>query len=176
MIIIIIIIVIVAIITQPFTYIYIYIKGVQKKTLDKIFENLKTKSNIISMDTPLAKSGNSVETNLISYLDLFLKADQNSHFSIDRTLWHVELIQALECLTPLEKRTLSLRYGLYDNIPRSLEDVAELIVMSTEMVRKILIKCFEKLRTDPIATSILQDGPPVSPITTMNGRVEVAVY
>ena len=36
------------------------------------------------MDTPLAKSGNSVETNLISYLDLFLKADQNSHFSIDR--------------------------------------------------------------------------------------------
>jgi len=150
--------------------------GVQKKTLDKIFENLKTKSNIISMDTPLAKSGNSVETNLISYLDLFLKADQNSHFSIDRTLWHVELIQALECLTPLERRTLSLRYGLYDNNPRSLEDVAELIVMSTEMVRKILIKCFEKLRTDPIATSILQDGPPMSPITTMNGRVELTVY
>jgi len=130
------------------------------------------------MDTTLAKSGNNPETNLISYLDLFLKADQNSHYTIEKTLYSIELIQAFECLTPLERRILCLRYGLLndDNRSRSLEDVAELVVMSTEMVRKILLKCFEKLRTDPIASSILQDGPPVSPITTMNGRVEVTVY
>ena len=153
-----------------------FITGVQKKTLDKIFENLKTKSNVISMDTPLAKNGNNPETNLISYLDLFLKADQNSHLSVERTLWHVEFIHALECLTAVERRTLSLRYGLDDNIPRSLDDVAELVAMSTEMVRKILLKCFEKLRTDPVAMSILQEGPPLSPITTMNGRKELSVY
>ena len=56
---------------------------------------------------------------------------------------------ALDCLDPIERRTLSIRYGLMDGLARSIETTSELMCQSKEQTRKVLQDAFDKLKESP---------------------------
>ncbi|GJQ10379.1 hypothetical protein GpartN1_g2170.t1 [Galdieria partita] len=51
-----------------------------------------------------------------------------------------------EKLKPKEKQALTLRFGLEDGIPRSLEECGRIMALSCERVRKIVLAGLDKLR------------------------------
>lgn len=57
-----------------------------------------------------------------------------------------ELRKALDFLTERERKVLSLRYGLDDDEPRTLEDTGQELGISRERVRQIQNEALEKLR------------------------------
>jgi RNA polymerase sigma factor (sigma-70 family) len=130
---------------------------------------------VISAETNLGCSTDgSCEDGLNTYLDLYLKADQ-ADISIDKMLWNVDFNSAMNCLSPQEKRTLSIRYGLMDGTPRTVERTAELMCITPEGVRLIVASALEKLRQSPDA-ALLMEGPPQSPLTTTNGKLGAVSY
>ena len=127
----------------------------------------------ISADSCIA--GPSAEDeNETTYKDLFLRADQID-ISSEVMMWRVQFLQALDQLTPVERRVLSLRFGLLDGVPKKITTTAELMSMTTEYVRRVLHSCMKKLRVSAYA-DILEDGPPQLPLTTTNGRVGAISY
>jgi RNA polymerase primary sigma factor len=61
-----------------------------------------------------------------------------------------ELRKALATLSERERQVLSLRYGLEDDQPRTLEETGELLGISRERVRQIQKEALEKLRAPKI--------------------------
>ena len=95
-----------------------------------------------------------------SYFDVGEKAFSKGATASDELLWKIEFNAALlDELTATERRTLSIRYGLMDGLPRSVETTAQLMAESTEMTRQRLLKILEKLRNNPRASEMFKDGP-----------------
>jgi len=156
--------------------------GVGVERLRSAMSDAKQKNEVVSADTRLAaQSGVGQEANLVTYLDLFLKAGQGmgGEYSSEQSVWQAEFQSALDCLTPTERRTLSLRYGLFPGdtaqSARTIEHTAELMCQTPEGVRKTIVRAMEKLRESPLA-AVLEAGPPQMPVETTNGRVGVTVY
>jgi len=62
------------------------------------------------------------------------------------TMLQTELKRVLETLTPKEQRVISLRFGLDDNYPRTLEEIGKIFDLSRERIRQIEMKALSKLR------------------------------
>ncbi|MCK5832735.1 sigma-70 family RNA polymerase sigma factor, partial [bacterium] len=62
------------------------------------------------------------------------------------TMLQTELKRVLESLTPKEQRVISLRFGLEDNVPRTLEEIGQIFDLSRERIRQIEMKALSKLR------------------------------
>ena len=95
-----------------------------------------------------------------SYLDLFQNPD-HSMPNTDFLQWKIDFHQAVETsLNAVEKRTLSIRYGLgNDGQNHSIDRTAELMCVSSEGTRKIILRAMEKLRDSPFG-AVLAEGPP----------------
>lgn len=63
-----------------------------------------------------------------------------------RQMLHRELVSVLASLTPREQRVLSLRFGLEDGRPRTLEELGQEFNVTRERVRQIEAKALRKLR------------------------------
>ena len=149
--------------------------GLRVETLRKVLSDVKLKGKVISAETNLgARSNKSKGDNFVTYLDLFLKADQ-TNIATESSQWRSDFHQLLDCLSPIERRTLSLRYGLDDGNPRSIERTAELMCVSEEGLRKIILRAIEKLRSSPLSLSV-NKGPPSPSTMTTNGRLAVIPY
>lgn len=61
-----------------------------------------------------------------------------------------ELRKALEALSERERQVLSLRYGLEDDEPKTLEETGKILGISRERVRQIQNEALEKLRQPKI--------------------------
>ena len=62
------------------------------------------------------------------------------------TMLQHELRRVLETLTPKEQRVISLRFGLEDDMPRTLEEIGQVFDLSRERIRQIEMKALSKLR------------------------------
>ena len=62
------------------------------------------------------------------------------------TMLQTELKRVLETLTPKEQRVITLRFGLEDNMPRTLEEIGQIFDLSRERIRQIEMKALNKLR------------------------------
>jgi RNA polymerase primary sigma factor len=67
-----------------------------------------------------------------------------------KDLMREELIKALESLSERERQVLSLRYGLEDDQPRTLEETGRVLGISRERVRQIQNEALDKLRQPKI--------------------------
>jgi RNA polymerase primary sigma factor len=107
----------------------------------KLIQLLKNAVHPVSLDSPIGAEGE-------SRLGDFIPAGDESSPSdrVFRYLVHEELEHALNTLAPREKEVISLRYGLGDEDPHTLEETGRRLHITRERARQIEGKALEKLR------------------------------
>ena len=74
--------------------------------------------------------------------DMYYTIDENINYGeMKRCIWDL-----LDTLTEREKEVLILRFGLIDNMPKTLEEVGKQFFVQCERVRQIENKALKKLR------------------------------
>ncbi|MFI6356139.1 RNA polymerase sigma factor RpoD/SigA [Streptomyces sp. NPDC050743] len=104
----------------------------------------------LSLDTPVDDTGETVVGDLIPATDV-LQAPQVAEY---RALAE-ELRDALGVLAPREAMILSLRYGLHDGHPRTLQQVADQVGLTRERVRQLEKQSLSRLRAPETGERLL---------------------
>ena len=109
-------------------------------TKEKVEELLTIKTDVISLQTPVGDDGITLEH--------MIKDEESTSVmeDLEREENLLKLDESLQLLTPIEKRVISLRYGLLNNSPLTLEEVRREFNMSREGIRKIESRAMGKLR------------------------------
>jgi RNA polymerase sigma factor (sigma-70 family) len=105
----------------------------------------------VSLDTPVDDTGETVVGDLIPATDV-LQAPEVAEY---RALAE-ELRDALGTLGPREAMILSLRYGLHDGTPRTLQQVAERVGLTRERVRQLEKQSLAHLRAPERGERLLE--------------------
>lgn len=112
-----------------------------KMPISKIKDIVKVSQQPISIHTPIGDDGD-------TYFGDFIE-DQKAVSPASATVFSMlkeELTQAMESLTEREKKILTLRFGLEDGAPRTLEEVGTIFRVTRERIRQIEAKALKKLR------------------------------
>ncbi|MDD5680966.1 MAG: sigma-70 family RNA polymerase sigma factor [Candidatus Omnitrophica bacterium] len=108
---------------------------------EKVEEILVMSKRTVSLEAPVGEDGS---TELVN----FIKDSMN--LSPDEIATHellkAQLCQVLSELSDREQRVISLRYGLEDNRPRTLEEIGKEFNVTRERIRQIEAKALRKLR------------------------------
>ena len=110
-------------------------------SVDKVREIMRVAQEPVSLETPIGEEEDSHLGDFIPDDDAPAPADAASH-----TLLKEQLSEVLATLTPREAKVLSLRFGLADGRPRTLEEVGKEFDVTRERIRQIEAKALRKLR------------------------------
>ncbi|MCH5170380.1 MAG: RNA polymerase sigma factor RpoD [Oscillospiraceae bacterium] len=110
-------------------------------TPDKVREILRLSQEPVSLETPIGEEEDSHLGDFIPDDDALSPADAASI-----SLLKEQLNEVLKTLTPRESKVLSLRFGLEDGHPRTLEEVGSQFGVTRERIRQIEAKALRKLR------------------------------
>ena len=108
---------------------------------EKARDILKISQEPVSLETPIGEEEDSHLGDFIPDEDAPVPAEAASH-----TLLKEQLGSVLKTLTPREAKVLSLRFGLDDGRPRTLEEVGKEFNVTRERIRQIEAKALRKLR------------------------------
>lgn len=108
---------------------------------DKVREILRLSQEPVSLETPIGEEEDSHLGDFIPDDDALSPADAASI-----SLLKEQLNEVLKTLTPRESKVLSLRFGLEDGHPRTLEEVGLQFGVTRERIRQIEAKALRKLR------------------------------
>jgi len=122
---------------------------VMDMTPERIVEALRYAQDPVSLHTPIGESEESEFGDLIEDLNASCPADAAS-VSMLRT----DLDALLDTLGEREKRVVSMRYGLDDGNPHTLEEVGQIFGVTRERVRQIEANTLAKLRHRPAAAEM----------------------
>ena len=109
--------------------------------VEKVREILRVAQEPVSLETPIGEEED-------SHLGDFIP-DDDAQAPVDAAstaLMREQLTEVLKTLTPREARVLSLRYGLEDGNPKTLEEVGKEFNVTRERIRQIEAKALRKLR------------------------------
>jgi RNA polymerase primary sigma factor len=110
-------------------------------TITDVKESMKNSGRHVSMDAPLIEGEDS------NLYDVLCSGESPNP---DRKLLHeslkVEIIRALETLTPREADVVKLYFGLSDAHPMTLEEIGETFDLTRERVRQIKEKAIRRLK------------------------------
>ena len=109
--------------------------------VSKIKDILKVSQQPISIHTPIGDEG---DTSFGDFIE-----DKKAVSPANATVFSMlkeELEQAMDGLTDRERNILSLRFGLEDGSPKTLEEVGALFKVTRERIRQIEAKALKKLR------------------------------
>jgi len=107
----------------------------------RVLEIQKLAQEPVSLDTPIGTEEDSRLGDLIQDGDAVVPADAASF-----TLLQEQLASVLHTLSDREQKVLSLRFGLLDGHPRTLEEVGREFGVTRERIRQIEGKTLSKLR------------------------------
>ncbi len=108
---------------------------------DKVREIMRVAQEPVSLETPIGEEEDSHLGDFIPDDEAPAPADAAS-----RMLLREQLRDVLGTLTQREARVLSLRFGLEDGRPRTLEEVGKEFDVTRERIRQIEAKALRKLR------------------------------
>ncbi len=109
--------------------------------IEKVREIMRVAQEPVSLETPIGEEEDSHLGDFIPDDEAPAPADAASH-----TLLKEQLAEVLATLTPREAKVLSLRFGLEDGHPRTLEEVGKEFDVTRERIRQIEAKALRKLR------------------------------
>ena len=107
----------------------------------RVRELLQLSQEPVSLETPVGEEED-------AHLEDFIQ-DEEAGVPVDeagRQLLRQELMNVLKSLTPREERVLTLRFGLEDGQPRTLEELGREFNVTRERIRQIEAKALRKLR------------------------------
>ena len=119
--------------------------------VEKVREILRVAQEPVSLETPIGEEED-------SHLGDFIP-DDDAQAPVDAAsmaLMREQLAEVLKTLTPREARVLSLRYGLEDGNPKTLEEVGKEFNVTRERIRQIEAKALRKLR-HPVRSNKFKD-------------------
>jgi RNA polymerase primary sigma factor len=111
------------------------------RTPDQIEELLRTSRQPISLDSTIGEDGETSIGDLIEDVDAPEAADL-----VDRQFMADQLRRALSDLTPREAIIMSMRFGLYDGNPRTLDEIGKHLGLTRERIRQLEKQSLSKLR------------------------------
>ncbi len=109
--------------------------------VDKVREILRVAQDPVSLETPIGEEEDSHLGDFIPDDEALAPADAAS-----MSLLKEQLAEVLKTLTPREEKVLSLRFGLEDGNPKTLEEVGKEFNVTRERIRQIEAKALRKLR------------------------------
>ena len=109
-------------------------------TVEKVYEIIRSIPEPLSLETPVGED----ENRLIDYLE-DREADGPSDYA-SRALLRDRIDELLSTLTNRERDVVKMRFGLFDGLPRTLEDVGLFFNVTRERVRQIELKALKRLR------------------------------
>ena len=110
-------------------------------TVEKLRSIIKVAQDPISLETPIGKEEDSKLSDFIEDSEM----DTPVH-SVTKELLRDDLQEVLKTLSEREREVLSLRFGLGDGNPRTLEEVGQHFSVTRERIRQIEAKALRKLR------------------------------
>jgi RNA polymerase primary sigma factor len=118
-------------------------------TPEKVVEVQKYGREPISLHTPLGEDGDSEFGDLIEDSEAVVPAD-----AVSFTLLQEQLHSVLDTLSEREAGVVSMRFGLADGQPKTLDEIGKVYGVTRERIRQIESKTMSKLR-DPSRSQVL---------------------
>ena len=118
---------------------------------DKVVEVQKYGREPISLHTPLGEDGDSEFGDLIEDSEAIVPAD-----AVSFTLLQEQLHAVLDTLSEREAGVVSMRFGLTDGQPKTLDEIGRVYGVTRERIRQIESKTMSKLR-HPSRSQVLRD-------------------
>jgi RNA polymerase primary sigma factor len=120
-------------------------------TPEKVIEVRKYGREPISLHTPLGEDGDSEFGDLIEDSEAIVPTDV-----VTFALFREQLLSVLDTLSEREAGVISLRFGLTDGQPKTLDDIGKVYGVTRERIRQIESKTMSKLR-HPSRSQVLRD-------------------
>ncbi len=110
-------------------------------TVEKVMEIQRIAQEPVSLETPIGEEDDSHLGDFIPDNDI-VTPDEAAAYSMLKD----QLVEVLDTLTEREQAVLSLRFGLKDGRPRTLEEVGKQMDVTRERIRQIEAKAIRKLK------------------------------
>ncbi len=120
-------------------------------TPEKVVEVQKYGREPISLHTPLGEDGDSEFGDLIEDSEAVVPAE-----AVNFTLLQEQLHDVLDTLSDREAGVVSMRFGLTDGQPKTLDEIGKVYGVTRERIRQIESKTMSKLR-HPSRSQVLRD-------------------
>ncbi|RXW33688.1 RNA polymerase sigma factor [Propioniciclava flava] len=120
-------------------------------TAEKVVEVQKYGREPISLHTPLGEDGDSEFGDLIEDSEAVVPAE-----AVNFTLLQEQLHDVLDTLSEREAGVVSMRFGLTDGQPKTLDEIGKVYGVTRERIRQIESKTMSKLR-HPSRSQVLRD-------------------
>ncbi|MDD5634526.1 MAG: RNA polymerase sigma factor RpoD [Candidatus Omnitrophica bacterium] len=112
-----------------------------KMPVEKVRGIIKIAQHPISLETPIGDEGDTSFGDFIEDKSAISPANATAYAMLKEQMDGV-----LETLTEREQKVLTLRFGIGDGCPRTLEEVGKIFNVTRERVRQIEAKALKKLR------------------------------
>jgi len=109
--------------------------------LEKLIEIAQCAGDTYSLERPIGEEGEGEFIDIIEDGSAASPTDE-----VSKMLRHERVVRLLEKLNAREQKLLSLRYGLTDDSPKTLEEVAKKFHLTRERIRQLEKHAFEKMR------------------------------
>jgi RNA polymerase primary sigma factor len=109
--------------------------------VDKVRGIIKIAQHPISLETPIGDEGDTSFGDFIEDRSAVSPANATAYAMLKE-----QMDDVLATLTDRERKVLTLRFGIGDGYPRTLEEVGKIFNVTRERVRQIEAKALKKLR------------------------------
>lgn len=111
--------------------------------VEKVHYIQKISQEVISLETPIGEDDE--DSTLSDFIkdETSMSPDQLANAALLRD----QIKEVLTDLTERERKILSMRFGLEDNIPHTLEEVGKVFGVTRERIRQIEAKALDKIRS-----------------------------
>jgi RNA polymerase primary sigma factor len=120
------------------------------KSPEQVRELLRTSRQPISLDSTIGEDGETRIGDLIEDID-----SPEASEMVDRQLMADQLRRTLSILSPREETIMSMRFGLYDGTPRTLDEIGKHLGLTRERIRQLEKESLSKLRHPSNAMPLL---------------------